>query len=164
MVQSSDSKCHTDRPVLHKRMACWLYLSLCKYVFGISSSSGSCNSTSSVAVLFSLHCTWSMCFIIVDSIVAAVVAGDMGAIAGAVPAKEKGGRPHPCDCRGFMYKVGAVRDCVHGGSVRYTLHHLLVEAWSAYEQASSTEKAMVLAFAGEQLVLPVLPAMGPRLA
>ena len=161
MVQSSDSKCHTDRPVLHKRMACWLHLSLCKYVFGISSSSGSRNSTSSVAVLSSLHCTWSMCFIIVDSIVAAVVAGDMGAIAGAVPAKEKGGRPHPCDCRGFMYKFGAVRDCVHGGSVRYTLHHLLVEAWSAYEQASSTEKAMVLAFAGEKLVLP---AMGPRLA
>ena len=63
--------------------------------------------------------------------------------------------------RGFMYKFGAVRDCVHGGSVRYTLHHLLVEAWSAYEQASSTEKAMVLAFAGEKLVLP---AMGPRLA
>ena len=107
-----------------------------------------------VAVLFSLHFTWSMCFDIVDSIVAAVVAGDMGAIAGAIPAKEKGGRPHPCDCRGFMYKVGAVRDCVHGGSVRYTLHHLLVEAWSAYEQASSTEKAMVLAFAGEKLVLP----------
>ena len=97
MVQSSDSKCHTDRPVLHKRMACWLHLSLCKYVFGISSSSGSRNSTSSVAVLSSLHCTWSMCFIIVDAIVAAVVAGDMGAIAGAVPAEEKGGRSHPCD-------------------------------------------------------------------
>ena len=121
MVDNSDKKCHTDSPVLHVRMACWLHLSLCKYVFGISSSSGSCNSTSSVAVLFSLHFTWSMCFDIVDSIVAAVVAGDMGAIAGAVPAKEKGGRPHPCDCRGFMYKFGAVRDCVHGGSVRYTI-------------------------------------------
>ena len=97
MVQSSDSKCHTDRPVLHKRMACWLHLSLCKYVFGISSRSGSRNSTRGVAVLSSLHCTWPMCFFIVSAIVAAVVAGYMRAIAGAVPAEEKGGRSHPCD-------------------------------------------------------------------
>ena len=59
--------------------------------------------------------------------------------------------------RGFMYKFG-------GGSMRYTLHHLLVAAWSAYEHASSEEKAMVLAFGGEQLVLPELPVMGPRFA
>ena len=123
LVQSSDSKCHTDRPVRHKRMACWLYLSLCKYVFGISSSSGSCNSTSSVAVLFSLHCTWSMCFDIVDSIVAAVVAGDMGAIAGAVPAKEKGGRPHPCDAGVLCTSLGlSVTVCtVAACATRYTI-------------------------------------------
>ena len=38
-----------------------------------------------------------MCFLIVYSVVAAVVAGDMGAIAGAAPADEKRGWAHPCD-------------------------------------------------------------------
>ena len=31
LVQSLASKCHTDRSVRHKRMACWFNLSLCKY-------------------------------------------------------------------------------------------------------------------------------------
>ena len=44
--------------------------------------------------------------------------------------------------RGFMYKFG-------GGNSLYTLHHMFVAAWRAYEHASSEEKAMVLAFAGE---------------
>ena len=31
LAQSLASKCHTDRSVRHKRMACWFNLSLCKY-------------------------------------------------------------------------------------------------------------------------------------
>ena len=42
-----------------------------------------------VAVLFSLHFTWSMCSDFVDIIVAANFASDPGALAGAIPLKKK---------------------------------------------------------------------------
>ena len=154
MVHNSDSKCHTDRPVLHVRMACWLHLSLCKYVFGISSSSRSRNSTSSVAVLSSLHCAWSMCFIIVYSVVAAVVAGDMGAIACAAPAEENevgftGATP------GFMYKGG-------GGSrsTRYTI--CLSQPGELRSTRSQRRRRRY--WHSRVRVLPVLPVMGTRFA
>ena len=155
MVQSSDSKCHTDRPVLHKRMACWLHLSLCKYVFGISSRSGSRNSTRGVAVLSSLHCTWPMCFFIVSAIVAAVVAGYMRAIAGAVPAEEKGGRSHPCDA-GVLCTSLEVAAC----ATRYTI----CLSQPGVLMSTRAQRRRRWYWHSRVRVLPVLPVMGPRFA
>ena len=64
-----------------------------------------------------------MCFIIVYSVVAAVVAGDMGAIACAAPAEENevgftGATP------GFYVQGWRWQSF-------YTLHHMFVAAWRA---------------------------------
>ena len=54
-----------------------------------------------VAVLFSVHFTWSMCFETVDSMAAAVFASDGGATAGAIPVKGKKTSASPVRLQGL---------------------------------------------------------------